>query len=233
MKVYKNSERADSGGSQSEQPTVKYQQGVCNIKGYQTFTITKTTINVSSKYNAKFKYIKKFLQKYRGTCTTVADIGASNGLVSFTASQLGYTNIYALDHDRDCIQLINNVCQYLQISNIQVEEYSFGDDYIASDIVIVGALIHWIYSCTALYGNFDQISSYLRNLTNKYLLIEWVNPDDPVIHTFHHTSFNKRVIKEPYTKANFIASLQKYFNKVDKVFQVKPTRELYLCIVGE
>ena len=230
-KTYKNGRRAASKGTQSETPTVKCANGKCVIGGYQHFTITKKDLVVGRGYQGKFRYIKSFLQSHLADCQSVSDLGASNGLVSFTAAQVGYPTVHALDHDLACIRVMNEIKKCLDIQTVHPKEWSFGNDHTPTDIVIVGALIHWIYSCTALYGNFDEIIEYLRGLTNKFLLIEWVNPNDPAIKCFNHTSFNKSIIKEPYTRANFLASIRKQFSSVTKVHSVNATRELFLCVV--
>ncbi len=228
--MYKNKKRSKSHGTQNEIPNVNCLNGTCIVTGYQYYTITKNNLVVNQGYKAKFYYIKNFLLQHTENCSSVLDIGASNGLVSFVAAQAGYPIVHALDHDLDCIQVITKIKRHLQIQTVFPQVYSFGDDHSPADIVIVGALIHWIYSCTALYGNFDEITRYLRGLTKKYLLIEWVNPNDPAIRSFHHTSFNRDVIKEPYTRANFLASMKKYFSS-QKVHSVNNTRELFLCVV--
>ncbi len=230
VKSYKNTRRAASKGTQSETPTIKCADGRCVVGGYQHFTITANNLTVNRGYQSKFNYIKSFLQEHTEDCKSVSDLGASNGLVSFTAAQLGYPTVHALDHDLSCIQVMNKIKTHLNFQTVQPKEWSFGDEGPQSDIVIVGALIHWVYSCTALYGNFDKIIQYLWKMTNKYLLIEWVNPNDAAIKSFKHTAFNKSVIKEPYTRANFLASAGKYFSQVTKVHSVTSTRELFLCV---
>ena len=230
-KIYKNNKRSGSKGTQSESPKVTCVNGKCIVTGYQHYTITKNELVVNRGYKTKFNYIKSFLLQHTKDCSSVMDIGASNGLVSFLAAQAGYSTVHALDHDLECIQVIAKIKECLEIRAVSPKVYSFGDDHPPTDIVIVGALIHWIYSCTALYGNFAEITNYLHGLTKKYLLIEWVNPNDPAIRCFHHISFNKDIIKEPYTRANFLTSMKKHFSQVTKVHSVNNTRELFFCIV--
>lgn len=225
---YKNSRRSGKG-SQQETPTVKCNEGQCIVGGYQHFTITHDILNVTGGYQGKFAFIKNFLRQHRD-CESVMDVGASNGLVAFTAVQLGFRDVHALDHDVDCIKLIDTINDELDL-NTNAIKWSFGDPHPACDIVIVGALIHWVYSCTALYGNFDEIVTYLHGLTNQHLLIEWVNPNDPAIRSFKHTTFNNGIIKEPYTRERFIHSLHKHFSRVQKVYSVNGTRELFHCVV--
>ena len=230
-KAYKNNRRSASQGSQSENPIVNCTAGKCTVGGYQQYVITTNNLQVVGNYFGKFNYIKSFLRSHVQDCERVSDLGASNGLVTFTAAQLGYPTIHALDHDLSCIQVMNKIKANLKFDTVHPTNWSFGDQSPASDIVIVGALIHWVYSCTALYGNFDEIIEYLRGLTTRYMLIEWVNPNDAAIKVFHHTSFNKSIIKEPYTRDNFLDSVKKYFSSVERVYSVNTTRELFLCSV--
>lgn len=229
--AYKNSQRRGVNGSQQEVPKITHMGNKCMISGYQCFSITRDTIIMNGNYRNKFLCIDNFLKSKLDSCKSITDIGASNGIVSFHAIQAGYTIVHALDHDTQCIQLLETVKKKFNYEGLLPKVYSFGDPHESTDIVIACALIHWIYSCTALYGDFDSITNYLRDITGTYLIIEWVNPNDPAIKFFNHISYNKDIIKEPYTKENFVASLTKKFGTVDKLLQVTPSRELYLCTV--
>ena len=228
MSVYKNTKR--KSGSQSETPSLKRVGKAYKIGGYQKFTITKHNLTAGG-YSDKFNHVKKFLENNKTSCTTLSDIGASTGLVAFMAAQSGYKECHALDHDLECLHIITKIKSALGFTNVFEKMYSFGDETGPCDIVIMLALIHWIYSCTALYGSFDKIISYLRTITIKYLIIEWVDPTDPAIRLFKHIQFNKSVIKESYNKQNFLQTLKKYFASVTKVYNVNGTRELYLATV--
>lgn len=231
MSVYKNPHRSQNNGSQSEVPSVTFKDWTCHVGGYQSYILTKDKVLFRNHYASKFQFIRKFLQDHKAECNSVMDIGASNGLVSFTANTLNYDKIYALDHDRECIALIKAINAYLNIDKVQAIEYSFGDNHQGADVVIMGALIHWVYSCTATYGNFNSIIEYVRKLTHKYLIIEWVDPSDRAIQSFKHTSYNYEVIQESYTEENFKQSLNKYFSNVIKAFDVTATRRFYICKV--
>lgn len=231
MSVYKNKNRLESNGSQSEVPTVTFKNFSCTVGGYQAYILTKEKVLFRNHYAAKFEFIRKFLNDHDHECKSITDLGSSNGLVSFTANTLDYSTIYALDHDRECIALTRAISAYLNIECVQASEYSFGDDHCTTDIVVMGALIHWVYSCTSTYGNFDAIIEYVRKLTNKYLIIEWVDPEDSAIKSFRHISYNAEVIKEPYTEENFQKSLQKHFSESYSAFDVTHTRRLYICKV--
>lgn len=227
-KIYKNTSRKT--GTQKELPNLTITKDNIDVGGYQRFTITKNDV-IPVSYSGKFTFLKQWLAKHSSSCDSIADLGCSNGLVCFAAHKLGYIFIYALDHDEDCLNLIKTISDKLYCTNIVIQKYSFGDTIDKCDIVIMCALIHWIYSCTALYGSFDKIFEYLKQIVGKYLIIEWVNPNDPAIKMFKHTQFNKEIIKESYTKDNFLKSIKKYFNTVEKIYQVNGSRELYLATI--
>lgn len=231
MSHYKNANRPNSNGSQSEIPSCKLIANRCEVGGYQSFVLTSNNITATGSYQGKFEYIKKFLLKVANECHSMSDIGASNGLISFTGHVAGYLPVYALDHDLECVNLINAMATFLNIKSVTAKGYSFGQEHEKTDIVIAGALIHWIYSCTATYGNFDSIMAEFQKIVGKYLIIEWVDPLDVAIQGFKHTSFNKNVITEAYNETNFVNSLKSHFSSVEKVFDVKDTRRLYLCKV--
>lgn len=231
MSIYKNPNRQGSNGSQSEVPRLTIKENKCFVKGYQNFSLTKDSLDIPMRYMKKFMYIRTFLNQHRHTCKTVADIGASNGLISFLAAQKGYTRVFALDHDKECINIMKQIKTHFNFGNLYVVDYSFGNRIQISDIVIACALIHWIYSCTSMYGNFNSIIEYLCKITSKFLLIEWVDPEDGAIKAFKHTSFNKNIITEEYNKTNFLKSLNNHFDNVQKVVSINKTRELYFCSV--
>lgn len=230
---YKSPNRdPDSDASQSEKPAFVKEDDHIKVLGYQKFTIGPTSITDIKNHTQKYALIKTFIESKMGDCETITDVGSSNGLVAFIAAFYKYTTIHALDHDAECIQLIADICKEINITSIAPAKYSFGDPHEPSDIVFALALIHWIFSCTALMGAFDPIMAYLKSITNKYLVIEWIDPTDPCIKYLKHIDYNKQCIKEPYNKLNFLKSLKNHFTKVTKsTVNYSKTRELYLCTV--
>jgi len=209
-------------GSQKETPTVTFTQGVATIGGYQNYRLTnKCGVTCLGNYRGKFKYIDSFLQN--SDSDTVLDLGASNGLVSFLASKYA-KQISALDHDTECVSLIQKLIKFTNVKNVTAKQWSFGDPVEPADTVIVGALIHWVFSCTANYGNFTDIIDYLDGLTLKNLLIEWVDPKDRAIQSFKHTAGNPA-----YCLENFQSALKTKFKNVTKVYSVTATRSLWLA----
>jgi len=216
-------------GSQSETPTVRRIGDEFHVGGYQAFSLNKESITYKSKVH-KYNTVSNVLKSLKSECESVNDIGSNTGVAAYTAHFCGYSTIYALDHDKDCIPILREINTGLGISSVIAQQYSFGDSTEATDITIMLALIHWIYSCTSLkFLAFDPIFKYLKTVTKKYLLIEWIDPSDGAIQQFHHIDFNKEKQTQEYTKANFEASLTSQFGDILSTTGVDgATRILYI-----
>lgn len=227
MSIYLNKKRQNKG-SQSEIPKVEFKNDEIIVNGYQRYLLINDNIVFKSKLN-KYNIIKNLLKNLKANCNSIIDIGCSNGLILFLSDILKFDNILGLDHDIDCINLINNIKLKLNKKNINVIKYSFGDELNkSSDIICMFAIIHWIFSCTALYGNFYDIFNYIKKYVNKYLLIEWVEPHDKAIKIMNHINFNKNVIKEKYNKINFENGLKNIGEIKEIIHLENNTRFLYL-----
>lgn len=207
-------------GSQSESPSLGLGEDnngkFANVGGYQIFKLRKDNITFLQK-NKKFNLIKEILNDLYDDVSlkTITDIGCSSGLVSFISNNLGYKEVQSFDHDSEYINNIKEICSHLDISKIKASVKQFGDDFEKTDVVLMLALIHWIFSCTSEYGSFDLIFEEVKEKVGDYLLIEWVDPKDGAIKFFNHTSYNKEVIKEEYNVENFEKSILKNFSSIE------------------
>ena len=221
------SKRRNNNGSQVEVPTLEYiaEKDILKIGGYQKFEINKDNIILHSK---KYKYtiINDILKNLN--CSSMVDIGCSAGILCYLANKLGYTEIYGLDHDQEYINLMLKINDKININSVHPRLFSFGNHIPKSDVVIMCALIHWVYSCTSLYGSFSSIFKYLRESVNEYLIIEWVEPDDGAIQNFKHINFNKDVQIESYCKENFVNALKKYIGEIVNIKYIEGQRYLYI-----
>merc|ERR1711988_636182 len=139
----------------------------------------------------------------------MGDIGCNNGLSSLLAQEVGYDNIISLDHDSEAIGVLKEVVKLQNSTTVYPQKYSFGDPFDTKvDVVLCGALIHWVFTCTADFGKFDLIIQYLLTTNLKMLLIEWVDPKDGAIKSFHHLDCGTTP-KEKYSVKNFEKSLLK------------------------
>lgn len=216
--LYRDSRRRV--GSQSESPSIKYYNDKIIVKGYQLFTIDKNTKNIEYGCRVKkpkFSYINGLLELLNTeyNCRSIVDIGCSSGLVSLLAYNNNFENIVSLDHDPQYINTLKTIKNDCNITKIHESVYSFGDTNIGGvplpkfDVVFCGAIIHWIFSLTADFRNFDSIISYLNSMTLKILVIEWVDPRDIAIRNLHHITKRKLDDDEPYNIQNFERAIKK------------------------
>jgi len=219
-------------GSQSEIPSI-VNDGGGNLKifGYQEFIINKNTKHIQlQKKIDKFSHINLIFKNLRKKgCQSIVDIGCSAGLSSLTALNNGFEHIVSLDHDPEYIRTLGEIKKQCNITKINEAVFSFGSP--AShifDVVFCGAIIHWIFSLTADFRNFDSIFEYLITFTRDYLVIEWISPDDRAIRSLNHLKLRKRESDEEYNTANFETAARKYTNIISKKPIDGPTRIIYM-----
>lgn len=219
-------------GSQSETPKIESKEDKIIVDGYQQFIIDKKTkvITVRSKAK-KFVLIANLMKDLNNTynCKSIVDIGCSSGLTSLIALNSNFDHIVSLDHDSEYINTLKILINDCNISEITPNIYSFGDKINEKfDVVFCGAIIHWIFSLTADFRNFDSIISYLVNITNKYLVIEWVDPEDDAIKTLNHINRRRKSEDEEYNKSNFEKALKKKTKIIEKREWGISTRPIYI-----
>ena len=227
--TYKDPNRI--AGSQSEVPSLQIDGDIARVYGYHEFAIHKKTKSINlHKKKQKFIAISQVLANLnKKNHFTFCDIGCSAGLASFIAHTKNYKEIWSLDHDHEYIDLLTDVKHHCNITNIYPKLFSFGDTLPKSfDVVLCGAIIHWIFSLTADFRNFDSIIQYLLQYTNKFLLIEWISPDDHSIGWFQHIKKRQKPSDEPYTTQNFELSIKKCFHIEAVVPFDTSTRTLYI-----
>jgi len=218
-------------GSQSEKPRIKYNGENIRVLGYQDFTINKKTKLIKyNKKNSKFSYINELLYNLnKDNCTTIVDIGCNSGLTSLIALKNGFEHIVSLDHDSEYIDILRTIKQNCNITKINESVFSFGSPITEKfDVVFCGAIIHWIFSLTADFRNFNSIMKYLVPLTNKYLVIEWIHPNDGAIKSFNHIKKRYRKEDEAYTTKNFEIAVKQYTNIISKKNADSSTRTIYV-----
>lgn len=218
-------------GTQSEVPSISINNDIIRVDGYQkfTFNIKNKILSFNGKKN-KFEYISKLLSNLRNSykCNSFIDLGCSAGLSSLIALNSGYDDIASFDHDPEYIELITTIKKYIDIPEIKESVFSFGEPISRKyDVVFCGALIHWVYSLTADFRNFDDILKYLVNITDKILVIEWVDPSDIAIQSFNHINKNANSNDEEYCTANFEKALLKYGTIISKEAADGPSRIIY------
>lgn len=209
-------------GSQSEIPSIDEDTNIITVKGYQNFTINKSSLDINAK--SKFETINKVIGEFKDY-NSFCDIGCSAGIVSILAYKNNFKNIVSIDHDEEYIKILNKLIYKLNITYINTKIESFGIDNNTYDVVFCGAIIHWIWSLTSNYSSFEEIFKYLSSITNNILLIEWISERDNAIRGFGHITKNK----QNYTTANFNNSIVKYFKLLKKIELDGATRILYVA----
>ena len=228
-KTYKDKRR--KVGSQSETPKITIKDNNLKVSGYQNFMINITTKEITFKsYQYKFKYINDLLNKLNNEdCNTIVDIGCNSGLSSLLAHNNNFRYIVSLDHDPEYISTLTSIKQHTSITNINESVYSFGDVINEKyDVVFCGAIVHWIFSLTADFRNFDSILSYLSSFTKKYFVIEWVDNNDNAIKCLNHIKKRGNPDDEEYNTKNFEKAVKKYMNIISTKPVAGNTRIIYV-----
>ena len=228
-KKYMNSDRKGIG-SQRESSSIELGCGYCLFNGYQKFILTHSSVKPQTQ-NVKYRELRNCLKRIKLNGKTVADIGANNGVVSYISRSEGALKVFALDHDKECIDNMERVNAHLLIPNVNPTMFSFGDKLCGMkfDVVIAMAIVHWVYSCTSNFGCLTKIVSYLKNLTKSHLIIEWVTPNDGAIREFKHISFNKEVHNSPYTTESFEKAIQINGGRIVEILSTgRKTRIIYV-----
>ena len=236
-KPYRDATR--TSGSQSETPLYQVEfDGTIRVRGYQQFDIKDSRVTAVHSYKNKFEWIRRTLMdiRVRTQARSLIDIGCSAGLISLLAQEVGYTEVFSLDHDVQYINMLSNIVESMDdplvARTIHPESFSFGAKFpTKADVVVVGALIHWVFTCTANFGRFDKILDYLMTATSRVLIIEWVDPKDPAIQSFHHTSCGS-MPQEPYEVSMFERALHRVGKITVKwALPTRPTRVFYVVKV--
>ncbi len=206
--------------------------GVARLHGYQEFTLLGNPVRVlpeSETLRRKQALLSRFFSPSYLKHRTVLDIGANAGFFSFWALQQGAREAVALDVDAAYSQLVEQVTDELGINTLEVANANFADWNQSADCVLALALIHWVYSCTALIGSLSEVIRKLSCLTRYMLLIEWIEPNDSAIQFFHHLDWNQNRCRGQYTLDEFERALRTHFVGYECIGEVSPTRKLYVA----
>lgn len=213
-------------------PTCEFKEGVLIVRGYQDFVLSETTTEpVSFGLVQKTRVLHEFLQEKHFSQRTVLDLGANAGYFSLKALQAGASNVVALDIDDASMAPLRQAISTFGLNKLRTVNRSVSDWSEPADIVFALALVHWVYSCTSGYGTVDGIIHKLASLTKYMCIVEWVDPEDPLIRDYEHTSWNTQLQSEPYTTAAFEKAMTKYFARWHYVGSTTSTRKLYVGFV--
>jgi serine/threonine protein kinase len=226
----------DDPNKYARPPRLEFKDGSAVFHGYQEYTLTKDSVAVSEGdlgLLKKRELLAPFFRANYLSHRTVLDLGANAGFFSFWALQNDADKAVALDMDETYIAMVKDAARVLGFDRLEVVRANFSEWDKPSDIVLALALVHWVYSCTDVFGSVNSIVKRLAELTRYMMVIEWVDPEDPAIKFFHHTNWNREFIREPYTRTGFEASLASHFARYQFVGEVSPTRRLYAAFKSQ
>ena len=217
-------------GSQQEIPRINVDGSKVVVSGYQNFELTPTDLEFRG--HAKYSYLQTQFTKLVAHCGTACrflDIGSNTGLVSFIAERDGFAHVQALDHDGAAIDVVQKAAKAVH-SKVDGRVFSFGDALPEADVVFCGALIHWVFCLTADFkGDFLRIVQYLAKAARRHLVIEWVDPLDPAIKTFHHIQRCGGDAAHKYSRDAFTNALRTIGHIIDEA--TFKTRTLFTLLV--
>ena len=206
-----------------------------SVGGYQSFTydIRKRFILINEsdqRTNIKKRLVETAFNTGNLEGKTVLDLGGNNGLFSLCSLIKGADKAHVVDIDKEAI---NNVNQLAKDGNFNKLSGSFSNISELSkkeDIVIALALVHWIFDLTTGFGSLKSAINFLRELTKEALIIEWVDPNDPAIIGYKHTStaINPEEISN-YNEENFINLLKTNFDNLKLIGTLSSTRKIYIA----
>jgi hypothetical protein len=242
---YFNSRRKNLNGSQSETSTFNVSNDTAIFNGYQHYKVKKILSNMESELqnNIQIEFINGKQQKQCELIntidikpnTSILDLGCSNGVIGlYTGFQKKSSKIYLHDHDKECVNNIQKLINWLNNSKIETKQYTFSTTNQTNekyDYIITLSTLHWFYSATADFGCLFSIIQKLKEMTNIALIVEWVNPNDPAIKCLNHINMNKSIHKTDYSKDNFLKALETSFSSYKKIGDTTSHRELYIAYI--
>ena len=216
----------------TKKPSFRIEGKNAIARGYHCYKLSPFSINPlgNSKKVKKYKLLSPVLSELV-TGKEVNDLGCANGLHTISCAFNGAARVNAVDIDNNHLRVLREAFEFIGLKNIKIQYYNVQNYDKEADITIALGLIHWVFSCTSLFGSFDKIMEWLKSITRETVLLEWIAPKDANIEMFHHIEYNKDIILEKYNKTNFIKSLEKHFSSFELVGKVTSTREIYKIII--
>lgn len=216
-------------GSQSEPPAVHVEGNTVSVSGNLRFSMVGGRVErrpLAHKYQALSRYLESNLGRF-GAAPSLLDIGCSTGLLCFLAKEAGFGKVTGVDHDVEYVAALHAISR---ASGIEVDAHvaDWKQAPPGHDLVCALSLVHWLYSLTGEEGAFSYVFQHLHTRTNRYLLIEWVAPDDPAIGALKHIATNPKLYREPYDLASFEAAGAQFFGTLDAKLDTTPTRCIHV-----
>jgi len=213
-------------------PHVSQGDNSLTFGGYQKYKIEEGEItphNTSNGLIKKSSIIKPHLSRLITDDMSVLDLGCANFYFGLLSRRLGAKEVLGVDVDKEYIRNIKVLLTALDDDAVSVVEENVMDIKGEYDIVFALAIIHWIYSCSALGGSLDNVVKHLADRTKKHLFVEWISPDDQAILSFGHLDYNKELVSGKYDRKVFFKALVNNFASVESIGETSSHREVFLC----
>lgn len=227
----RRTQQLENNFSQTEESSIIIEKDVIHVKGYQNFTISNNElINPTRKLDGvKAKLVIRIIEEHKKNCKSLIDFGCSQGYYSFLSYFNGY-KVIGYEHDPSYTCNLEKIKSYFNFnSDINFINKKFGESVsspVNGDIVLFLALIHHVYQGTDNSGSIFNIVKHLYNITNKILIIEWINK----LGGHQTNNYFNCDIKDEYSKETFEKSLE-LFSKIEKYPSDGPNgeRTIYVC----
>jgi SAM-dependent methyltransferase len=186
--------------------------------------------------SVKDETIRRVLEAARPE--TVFDVGCNVGRYAIMAAAEG-ARVVACDKDETCIAqlyhqsrdrgldilpLVIDVANPTPAFGWSGKQYPSAIDRFRVDMVIASALVHHL--AIHQYHDFERIVGTLKPFTKRWLLVEFVAPDDPKARTMLERSLRDF---SWYDLKSFMETLQGHFSKVEALEPYSESRTLLLC----
>jgi len=212
-------------------PDLTRVEGGWLFTGYQSYIFTKDNITpLNQPLQVKDSIVRPYLKTLIDADMTVLDLGCANMYFGLLAQTLGAKSILGVDIDKRYLAKLHTLFYEAKLQNVEVIDMNVVEVQGSYDVVIALAIVHWIYSCTALVGSLDKVIKFLGRLTERALFVEWVNEDDSAIQSFGHIKYNKDLAEDDYNRETFINTASEIFKEVKSIGFSKLNREIFLCI---
>ena len=223
-----------SPNKHAPKPSMNIVNDEIQVNGYQKYIINENNIIPSiDSYDLykKTDLLKNYYQSNFMKNKTFLDLGAASGYFTFMAILNGAKYATAIDIDSSHLKIINDITKKYNIKNIKTISDNINKYEGKADIVNALSIIHWIFSCTSIFGKMENMISFLRKITGEVLFVEWIDPSDEAIQYFNHLDYNNKKCDDSYNYEIFIAELNKQFSSVEIIGDTRNTRKIIKAII--
>lgn len=195
------------------------------VGGYQQYSfVSGVLIPVDDKTITKHKLLTKYVDM---DGKSVLDLGSNAGYFLCYANVRKAKAVDGVDIDSEynavAQKALDHAGHTAVIHSVNVEDY-----LVPADVVLCFAMVHWLYSCTSLFGSLDKVIEHIASLTKETAVVEFIHPNDPAMKFFKHNEYNPEVQEEPYDHDHFKKAMSKYFKAPLAIEKINGTREAWV-----